>query len=399
MYVRGAAPETANADWSERKFALTTAASRLFATRGYNGAGIDDIGTAMGVSGPALYRHFGSKQAILAAIIAHLADQLVSTIDSKERIDVPKAVSIGIADGNSLVVALRQVSHLQPQYDSDDLRESRARLFNAWVLTINAQGVTAGRWSNLVRARAAAGAVIGLSFAKSGSVAFRTQLASEISQRILSVDLHASLVPSPSSGFGLPPNLASSNAALRREAILAVSSKLFAEKGFNGTSLSDIGSVVGISASAVVRYFTSKEGILAAAFSRLADNITEGLYRELVNDVSPVLRLSNILSNYAALAIRSSSLVALNMTELRCLPAEDQRERRRSQLMYIDELAKAISAVQPHLNELECLLRARATYAMINEVVVDDRLVNLSGLQANLCELAMATATRSDAVP
>ncbi len=37
----------------------------LFATRGYHGVSMDDIGAAAGVTGPALYHHFAGKEAML----------------------------------------------------------------------------------------------------------------------------------------------------------------------------------------------------------------------------------------------------------------------------------------------------------------------------------------------
>ncbi|MEV4891818.1 TetR/AcrR family transcriptional regulator [Nonomuraea sp. NPDC055795] len=52
-----------------RKRVILLQAARLFVERGYDLTGIDDIGAAAGVSGPAVYRHFAGKQAILIALI------------------------------------------------------------------------------------------------------------------------------------------------------------------------------------------------------------------------------------------------------------------------------------------------------------------------------------------
>ena len=51
-----------------RREQLLEAAAVLFAERGYHAVGIDDIGAAAGISGPGVYRHFPSKQALLAAL-------------------------------------------------------------------------------------------------------------------------------------------------------------------------------------------------------------------------------------------------------------------------------------------------------------------------------------------
>jgi len=50
----------------------------LFATRGYHGVSMDDIGTAAGVTGPALYHHFAGKEAMLAAALIPVSEQLLA---------------------------------------------------------------------------------------------------------------------------------------------------------------------------------------------------------------------------------------------------------------------------------------------------------------------------------
>lgn len=61
---------------ANRRHALLTAAARLFAERGYSGTSIEDLGAAAGVSGPALYKHFSGKQAMLSAILLGASEGL-----------------------------------------------------------------------------------------------------------------------------------------------------------------------------------------------------------------------------------------------------------------------------------------------------------------------------------
>src|SRR5436190_23645374 len=53
----------------DRKAQLAAVAAELFRARGFPGVGIKDIADAAGVTGPALYRHFADKQAILAYVV------------------------------------------------------------------------------------------------------------------------------------------------------------------------------------------------------------------------------------------------------------------------------------------------------------------------------------------
>ena len=63
---------------AERRAALLDAAARLFAERGFERVTLEDIGGAAGVSGPAVYRHFPGKQAVLAAILLDASEGLLA---------------------------------------------------------------------------------------------------------------------------------------------------------------------------------------------------------------------------------------------------------------------------------------------------------------------------------
>ncbi|GGM23152.1 TetR/AcrR family transcriptional regulator [Promicromonospora citrea] len=60
-----------------RQQILDTAAD-LFAARGFHGVSMGDIGAAVGVSGPALYKHFAGKEDILGQCLLHASDQLLA---------------------------------------------------------------------------------------------------------------------------------------------------------------------------------------------------------------------------------------------------------------------------------------------------------------------------------
>ncbi|MBB2944827.1 AcrR family transcriptional regulator [Actinoplanes lutulentus] len=56
----------------------------LFASRGYHGVSMDDIGSAAGVTGPALYHHFAGKEAMLVAALIPVSESLLE--GGKERV-------------------------------------------------------------------------------------------------------------------------------------------------------------------------------------------------------------------------------------------------------------------------------------------------------------------------
>src|SRR6185503_15543174 len=60
---------------SARREELIGVAANLFGSRGYYPVTVDDIGDAVGLTGPALYRHFPSKEALLVAVFDHVIEQ------------------------------------------------------------------------------------------------------------------------------------------------------------------------------------------------------------------------------------------------------------------------------------------------------------------------------------
>jgi AcrR family transcriptional regulator len=63
---------------STRREQILAAAAELFARHGFHGVGIDEIGAAVGVSGPALYRHFRSKDAMLGEMLTSISEILLA---------------------------------------------------------------------------------------------------------------------------------------------------------------------------------------------------------------------------------------------------------------------------------------------------------------------------------
>lgn len=53
----------------------------LFAERGFHGVGIEELSASVGLTGPALYRHFKTKNALLAAMLISVSQSLLARAD------------------------------------------------------------------------------------------------------------------------------------------------------------------------------------------------------------------------------------------------------------------------------------------------------------------------------
>ena len=67
---------------AERSLQLLTVAEEVFAERGIRAAAMDEIADRAGVTKPVLYDHFGSKDGLLAAVIARAGADLRTAIQA-----------------------------------------------------------------------------------------------------------------------------------------------------------------------------------------------------------------------------------------------------------------------------------------------------------------------------
>lgn len=73
----GGSPTQRGKAKENRRQALLSAAASLFAVNGFNRVSLEDLGAAAGVSGPAVYRHFHGKQAVLADLLVTVSKELL----------------------------------------------------------------------------------------------------------------------------------------------------------------------------------------------------------------------------------------------------------------------------------------------------------------------------------
>lgn len=118
---------------------ILAAAEKLFFERSFDGVGVDEIGKAAGTAGSAIYRHFPSKDAILAALFDKTLDTILQRVG--EPTDDPEAELgmlvrsfVAIAKNHERLVAiwLREQRSLAARYRRDHDRRQR-RINDRWI--------------------------------------------------------------------------------------------------------------------------------------------------------------------------------------------------------------------------------------------------------------------------
>jgi AcrR family transcriptional regulator len=84
---------------ASRRAQILQVAAELFARHGFHGVSIADLGVAVGTTGPALYRHFPSKEALLAEMLIGISERLLDGGRSRaERGTDPESVLAELID-------------------------------------------------------------------------------------------------------------------------------------------------------------------------------------------------------------------------------------------------------------------------------------------------------------
>lgn len=120
-----------------RRELILEAAIDLFGDQGYPATGVDDIGKAVDVSGPAIYRHFSSKEEILLEAIRLAADEVQEAIEAAEQVATE---SRGLLEGYVRAYArvalersaLISVWTSEARHLSNDRRAPMTRRLRAW---------------------------------------------------------------------------------------------------------------------------------------------------------------------------------------------------------------------------------------------------------------------------
>ena len=175
-----------------RRDELLSVAADLFAERGFAKVTVDDIGSAVGLSGPALYHHFDGKESLLGEMLVRISESLLSkataivdNVSPREALDPLIAMHVDFAVDNRSLITVHFRDLVQARKaDQRRVKELQSAYVDIWVDIVAAQQSAA---LDAREVRAAVHAVLGLI----NSTPFSGRLRR---------DAHVSLLQSMSSG-------------------------------------------------------------------------------------------------------------------------------------------------------------------------------------------------------
>ena len=129
-----------------RREEIVGAAAGLFARRGFHGVSIDDLGAAVGMSGPGIYRHFPGKEAVLSEMLLDISKRLLDEGGRRtmEAPDAPAAleallrahVDFALSQPDLITVHTRELENV-PEPARRQIRRLQRLYVEEWVTVLS----------------------------------------------------------------------------------------------------------------------------------------------------------------------------------------------------------------------------------------------------------------------
>jgi AcrR family transcriptional regulator len=347
----------------DRKAQIAAAAAEQFHEFGYHRVGIEDIAGAVGITGRAIYRHFATKQALLAHILLDAADALAAACDG--RVTVPEVVE-GLAavifdHRPGALLLQRETRYLAPE----EQRQVQKRLDLVGAAVVRAllrfrPEISVDQARFLARCTLAV-----LASPSHHHVTLPRPVAESRLQAMARAVIRAPALPVDSA----PPVERPLQRASRREAILAVAVELFGLRGYGAVRMEDVGAAAGITGPSVYEHFDGKAELLMAALTRGAEWLQLGLADALAQGGDGREALERVVRSYVTFTLEHTAMMRVLLRETINLPDDERAALRRVQHEYIAEWVRLLAACRSDLSDAEAWFVTHAGLAVVNDTV------------------------------
>ena len=359
--VRGTRP-------ANRRASILKVASELIRAQGYEHVSMSDVADAVEVRPSALYRHFASKQQLLAEVISEGLAPVAVAVDGLDLGDQAAALralaELALDHPGLGVLWLREVWHLSPD-EQRASAESIQRIVGQLAEKcrqarpdLDALGSDLLAWSIF-------GVLLSTSFHSVGVTREKySALLVSLLERVLAapVSTEFTAVVSPAeTGAGLEPQS-------RRQALLVHATRLFAQRRYSGVGIEDVGASLGMAGPSIYNHFSSKSELLGLALTRGAAYLHLQVAEVLAMAATPAAGLIGLVVSYTRFLAAHPDLGAILMTEIRNLTEPYREDALSAQRDYVDEWAHLLQLIPEHADAVQARLRVHAALMVINVV-------------------------------
>ncbi|MCW2830034.1 MAG: TetR family transcriptional regulator [Aeromicrobium sp.] len=175
----------------------------------------------------------------------------------------------------------------------------------------------------------------------------------------------------------------------RREQVLDTAATLFADRGFHGVSVHDIGAACGISGPALYKHFAGKDDILTQSLVSISERLlAEGRTRSR-GATGPDAALDALIAWHIEFALGHRALIVIQEREWANLDLEGRRTVRALQLAYIDIWVDTVRRLRDDLDAAEARAVVQATFGLLNSTPHSAR-ISESVMSSRLARMARA---------
>ncbi|GAA1060047.1 TetR/AcrR family transcriptional regulator [Agromyces bracchium] len=379
----------------DRRQQIAMAAATLFSERGFHQVSLGEVASAVGISAPALYRHFPNKYALFLDAANRLAHGLIEATDElvaaqADDADDPETAR---AEYDAIVSAIVETTidnrltgglyrwegrYLEPD-DRRKLQDEFAELASRVRRPL--ERMRPGLPDDDARLLAAAALSVVASITSHHVSMARRTLADLLLE--CADDVAASHLPRPDRGA--ETDAAGIPSASKRELIVREALALFHRNGYHDTGIEDISAAVGLTPSGFYRYFESKSELLLEACVRASERLNATTADALEGAASPDEALHRLVDAYVAHSFTHRELMSVYFSDVGALPDAEQERLRGIQRRHVDEWVSLLRTARPDLSTSAARVRV---HAGLNVVVDIGRIVHFDNSPSTRARVA-----------
>lgn len=358
----------------DRKDQIARAAAESFSTLGYHAVSVENIAAEVGISAPALYRHYASKYDLFRVAVLALSQQLVDVTDiDSDPDDGPAGALHQLIEALIDVVLRNRESGGLYRWQARYLREvdsaqllDQLRQVNVRLQLPLAELRPALPLRHRQMLSAAVLSVVG------GITDHRVRATADDIKDWLTEALWALL----NTELPTPENFSPGTAGTRiftadagtYEAVLHAAMTLFHRYGYAETSVAQIAKVARLRVSSIYRYFPGKSDILSTALRRSSDRLSAELSVVNTNRSEPRAALTQLVDIYVATSFATPELAAIYYSEQIYLSPSDRALLRNVQRSTIDSWVGLLLSVRPELTATGARFLVHAAMGLVVDI-------------------------------
>lgn len=152
----------------------------------------------------------------------------------------------------------------------------------------------------------------------------------------------------------------------RRQQLVATAAQLFAERGFSGVSVNDIGEACGISGPALYKHFRSKDELLTEALVSTSEHLVAAATDVVAANTAPADQLDELIAGHVDFSLTEPALIVIQDREWAHLPAPAQEQVRQLQREYIGIWVDSLMALRPNVDRGTAWASVQAVFGLLN---------------------------------